>query len=228
MDAAPLTDPELDGPETTTFAGYIDGDQVGSGTLVLKNDSRTSLVQEIEGEAFDRLEGWVTTSFKRKGGELLAEKQTIQLQHKGELTFFEEKSFRDVQVPQLGGELSAYPRAMVPAGGLAVALRTLPWKEKARFLPPVWLTAIVHWPIDIRVEKREQITVPAGTFDAWRIRLRPSLVDVAQSLDELSSTLVPPVFAHVTVDSSRLVRLSFPTGPAKADPPGLLEALELS
>ena len=87
----------------------------------------------------------------------------------------------------------------------------------------------MHWPIDIRVEKQEQVTVPAGTFDAWRVRLRPSLVDVAQSLDELSANLVPPVTAWVTVEpNGRLLKLAFPTGPGKSDPSGLLEAIELS
>ncbi len=56
------------------------------------------------------------------------------------------------------------------------------------------------------------------------MRIRPSLVDVAQSLDELSATVIPPVTAHVDRASGRLLRVDFPTGPAKADPRGALVA----
>jgi hypothetical protein len=226
MDDA-LPDPELDGPETTTFRGLVDGEEVGTGTLTLRPEGDRELLQEISGEAFGRLSGNVETRFRRRSGVLLAQSQAIEVRDRDRDVFHESAAFRDVQVPQLGGDIAAYPREMVPAPALALALRVLPLAEKARFVPPVWLTAIVHWPIDVRVEKREKVTVPAGKLDAWRIRLRPSLVDVAQALDELSATVVPPVVAHVTVDGQRLVRLAFPTGPARTDPPGLIEATDL-
>lgn len=226
MDDA-LPDPELDAPETTTFRGLVDGEEVGTGTLTLRNDGDRELVQEIRGEAFGRLAGTVETRFRRRSGVLLAQAQSIVATDKDRELFAESAAFRDVQVPQMGGDVAGYPREMVPAPALALALRVLPLADKARFVPPVWLTAIVHWPVDVRVEKREKVSVPAGKVDAWRIRLRPSLVAVAQALDELSATVVPPVVAHVAVDGQRLVRLSFPTGPARTDPPGLLEATDL-
>jgi hypothetical protein len=223
-----LPDPELEGPETTVFRATVDGEQVGSGTLTLRPDGAREFVQEIEGEAFGRLAGSVQTRFRRRGGELLAASQASELRDREREVFRDAAAFRDVQVPQFGGEVMAYPREMVPAPALALALRVLPLADKARFLPRAWLTAIVHWPLDVRVEKRERVTVPAGSFESWRIRLRPSLLDVAQALDELSANVVPPVVAHVAVDGQRLVRLAFPTGPGRADPPGLLEATELS
>lgn len=223
-----LPDPELEGPETTVFRATVDGEEVGSGTLTLRPDGAREFVQEIEGEAFGRLAGTVQTRFRRRGGELLAASQASELRDREREVFRDAAAFRDVQVPQFGGEVMAYPREMVPAPALALALRVLPLADKARFLPRAWLTAIVHWPLDVRVEKRERVTVPAGSFESWRIRLRPSLLDVAQALDELSANVVPPVVAHVTVEGQRLVRLAFPTGPGRADPPGLLEATELS
>ncbi len=226
MDDA-LPDPELDGPETTTFRGLVDGEEVGTGTLTLRPEGDRELVQEIAGEAFGRLSGNAETRFRRRSGVLLAQAQAIEVRDRDRDVFHESAAFRDVQVPQMGGDIAAYPREMVPAPALALALRVLPLADKARFVPPVWLTAIVHWPVDVRVEKREKVTVPAGKVDAWRIRLRPSLVDVAQALDELSATVVPPVIAHVAVDGQRLVRLAFPTGPARTDPPGLIEATDL-
>jgi hypothetical protein len=223
-----LPDPGLDGPETTTFRATVGGEEVGGGTLTLRSDGARELVQEIAGEAFGRLTATVQTRFRRRGGELLAAAQTTLVRDGEREVFRDAAAFRDVKVPQLGGELAPYPRELVPAPALALALRTLPLADKARFVPRAWLTAVVHWPLDVRVEKRERVTVPAGAFDCWRVRLRPSLLDVAQALDELSANVVPPVVAHVARDGQRLVRLAFPTGPGRPDPPGLLEATELA
>lgn len=224
---SPLADPNLDAPERTEFRGFVDGEEVGTGTLVLNGDDGRTFVQEITGEAFGRLSGTATVNFRKRGGDLLAESQSLRLEHKNTPVFTEEASFRDVQVPQLGGDVAAYPRTMVPAAGLAVALRTLEWSDKARYAPPVWLTAIVHWPLDIRVEKKEKVKTPAGSFEAWKVRIRPSLVDVAQSLDELSANLIPPVTAHIDVKTNRLLRVDFPTGPGRQDPRGYIEATKL-
>jgi hypothetical protein len=224
----PLVDPELETEERTAFRGFVDGEEVGEGELILASEDDRTFVQIARGAAYGRLEGEVIARFRRRGGALLAESQSIELKHKGKVVFTEEKSFRDVQVPQLGGEVAAYPRTLIPAGGIAVALRLLPWEPKVRFTPPIWLTAIVHWPLDIRTEAKESITTPAGKFDAYRVRIRPSLVDVAQSLDELSANVVPPVTAHIAIGTGRLLRVDFPTGAAKGDPKGYLEATELA
>lgn len=222
----PLPDPQLDAPEVSRFRGLVDGEEVGEGTLTFRPDGR-SFVQEIAGAAFGRLEGTAVTRFRVRGEELIAESQELELLHKGKAMFKEAKSFRDVQVPQLGGEVGSYPRSLVPAPALALALRALPWAAKAQFQPPVWLTAIAHWPLDLRVEGNDKVKVPAGGFEAWRIRLRPSLTDVAQALDELSANVIPPVHAYVCAKSNRLVQLDFPTGPGRNDPRGRLEALAL-
>jgi hypothetical protein len=224
----PLADPNLDAEERTEFRGFIDGEEVGTGALVLTPVDARTFVQTATGEAFGRLSGSATVTFRRRGDELHADSQSLVLEHKGKTVFTEEASFRDVQVPQLGGDIAAYPRTMVPAAGLAVALRTLPWSDKAKFAPPVWLTAIVHWPLDIRVEKKEKLSTPAGKFEAWKIRLRPSLVDVAQSLDELSANLIPPVTAHIDTKTGRRLRVDGPTGPGRNDPRGYIEATSLS
>ncbi|MFT4034202.1 MAG: hypothetical protein QM679_01345 [Patulibacter sp.] len=224
----PLPDPQLETPERTTFRAIVDGDDIGGGELLLRADDARTFTQTITGHAYDRIDGEATATFRRRGGALLTQTQTIQLRHNGKPFFDETSHFRDIQVPQLGGEVAAYPRTMIPAGGLAVALRLLPWAPKARFAPPVWLTAIVHWPLDIRVEGKERLTIPAGSFDAYRLRIRPSLLDVAQSLDELSANVIPPITAHVATDTARLLRVDFPTGAAKSDPRGHIEATELA
>lgn len=213
--------------ETTVFRATVGGDPIGAGTLTLRPEGARELVQEIAGEAFGRVTAVVETRFRRRGGELLAASQTIDLRDRERELYRSSGSFRDVQAPQFGGELSPYPRELLPAPALALALRTLPLAEKARFMPRLWLAAVVHWPLDLRVEKREPVELPAGAFDCWRIRLRPSLLGVAQALDELSANVVPPLVAHVAVDGQRLVRLAFPTGSGRGDPPGLLEATEL-
>ncbi|MDO9353051.1 MAG: hypothetical protein Q7T55_05120, partial [Solirubrobacteraceae bacterium] len=79
----PLADPNLDTEERTTFRGFIDDEEVGTGTLVLRADDARTFTQEIAGEAFGRLAGDATVTFRRRGGELHAETQSILLNHKG-------------------------------------------------------------------------------------------------------------------------------------------------
>jgi len=222
-----LPDPELEAEETTTFRATVGGEEVGAGTLTLRLEGERELLALIEGEAYGRLSGRVAVRFRRRGGELLAASQEVELRDRERDLYRASATFRDVQAPQFGGELAPYPRELLPAPALPLALRTLPLAEKARFMPTVWLAAVVHWPLDVRVEKRERVELPAGRLDCWRVRLRPSLLDVAQALDELSANVVPPLVAHVTVDGQRLARLAFPTGFGRGDPPGLLEATAL-
>ncbi|MGE4425198.1 MAG: hypothetical protein AB7G37_01950 [Solirubrobacteraceae bacterium] len=223
----PLPDPDLQAPERTDYRAMVDGEEVGTGSLTLRAEDDKTFVQTIEGEAYGRLKGSATVTFKRRNGTLVAEQQTLEVTDKGRHVLDETASFRDIQVPQIGGQIGPYSRSMVPVLGLATAFRVLTFQERARFLPRVWVAAVIDWPLDIRVEGREKARVPAGSIDSWKIRLRPSLVDVAQALDELSAAVVPPIVAHVSVDGGRLLRLAFPTGPGRSDPSGVLEATEI-
>jgi hypothetical protein len=74
---------------------------------VLRPDGARSLIQEIQGEAFGRLSGSVEVAFRRRSEQLLAESRVIELLHKGKPAFNETARFRDVQVPQLGGDVAA-------------------------------------------------------------------------------------------------------------------------
>ncbi|MCK9248073.1 MAG: DUF3108 domain-containing protein [Solirubrobacteraceae bacterium] len=224
----PLPDPDLQAPERTDYRAMVDGEEVGTGSLTLRADDDRTFVQAIEAEAYGRLKGSATITYRRRSGTLVAQQQRLELTDKGRHVLDETASFRDVQVPQIGGQLGPYSRSMVPVLGLATAFRVLPLQDRARFLPRVWVAAVVDWPLDIRVEGREKARVPAGDVDAWRIRLRPSLLDVAQALDELSAAVVPPIIAHVGVDGGRLLRLSFPTGPGRSDPSGVIEATAIA
>ncbi len=111
-------------------------------------------------EAYGRLDGEVIATFRRRGGSLLAEQQQITLRHKGKVVYHGGDHLPRCAGAADGRRGGPYPRTMVPAGGIATALRLLPWEPKARFAIPVWLTAIVHWPLDMRVEARIRSLCP--------------------------------------------------------------------
>ncbi len=228
MDDA-LIDPDLTAPEVTRFVASVGDVRIGGGTLTLYNDGEHELVQKASGAVYGRITAAAETRFRRHGGVLLAAEHAITVLNGGR-PLTHDSSFRDVHVrAPVGIESVGFPRTLVPAPALALALRTLPLAENARFVPQLWLAAIVHWPVDIWVEEREEITVPAGTFDAWRVQLRCNFDDVARAIGELIASLVPPVTAHVATDpTGRLLRASFPTGPVPTDPRVVIEASEIA
>jgi hypothetical protein len=140
----------------------------------------------------------------------------------------ESARFRGVKVLQWGGEMESYPRDMAPLVGCALALRGLELCAGSRRGFSVWLAATIYWEVESKVEKRERLELPAGAVDAWRVRLRPSFEQVDKALDGLVDTLMPPVVAHLeTAPPHRFLRLQFPTGPFRWNPPGVIEATAL-
>jgi hypothetical protein len=136
--------------------------------------------------------------------------------------------FRSVKVLQFGGELEPYPRDLSPLLGCAVALRGLEFEAGARRDFTVWLANSVCWTVGTMVERQETVELPAGGQPAWRVRVRPSFEQVDAALDRLMEMLLPPLVAHFVAEPPhRLLRFEFPTGPFKANPPGLIEATEL-
>ena len=93
---------------------------------------------------------------------------------------------------------------------------------------PIWLANTVFWEISLHVEKHETVTVPAGTFDAWRVRARPSFEQIGTALDRLVGALLPPFVLHFEAQPThRFLRFEFPTGPFRWNPRGVIEATEL-
>jgi hypothetical protein len=140
----------------------------------------------------------------------------------------EEGWFRDVSALGWGGEIERYPSDTAPLLGCALMLRGLEFERGSRRSFTLWLANTAYWEIDVRVEKRERVSVPAGSFDAWRVRVRPSFDAVSGALDRVVALLLPPFVLHFAAEPShRFLRFEFPTGPFPWNPRAVIEALEL-
>jgi hypothetical protein len=117
---------------------------------------------------------------------------------------------------------------MSPLLGCAVTLRGLDFEPGARRTFPVWLANSVHWDVEVHVERLEAVDVPAGRRRGWRVGVRPSFERVAGKLDAVVALLLPPFTLHFAAEPPHcLLRFSFPTGPFRWNPRGLIEATEL-
>jgi hypothetical protein len=228
----PFKDPGIPNGERTAYRGLVGDEQAGTGEVAIEHVAdggrdlyRESLVARVAGQAEFRSE----TTFRRRSGTIHAETHDMQiLDGDAPPVSVEQARFRGVKVLHWGGEMEPYPRDLTPLLGGAVALRGLDFEPGARRSFSAWLSASVYWGVDSKVEKREAIELPAGKLEAWRVRLRPSFEQVDKALDSLMDALMPPVVAHLdTEPPHRLVRLQFPTGPFKWNPPGVIEATEL-
>jgi hypothetical protein len=107
-----------------------------------------------------------------------------------------------------------------------VALRGIEFAKGERRSFAVWLANTLYWQVDLHVEKRERAGVPAGDFDAWRVRVRPSFREVAGALDRVVAAFLPPFVVHFEAAAPhRFLRFSFPTGPFPWNPRGRIEAV---
>ena len=226
----PFNDPGIPDGERTAYRGLVGGEEAGSGEVVVEHVAengrdlyRQTVTAAVRGQA--ELRGEAT--FRRRSGQIHAE--TFRLETgDGEPFAREESRFRNVKVVTFGGEIEPYPRDLVPLLGAAVALRGLDFEQGAKRSFTAWVANVITWQVDARVEKREEISLPAGLLEAWRVRLRPSFEQVDKALDGMIEMLMPPLVAHFEAEAPhRLLRFEFPTGPFKWNPPGLLEATEL-
>ena len=228
----PFNDPDIPDGERTAYRAVIGGKEAGSGEVVVeclteagRDLYRQSVVASIGGQAEFRAE----TTFRRRSGSMHAETHRMETFNgqPGPIAA-EESRFRGVKVLQLGGQLDPYPRDLAPLLGCATALRGLGFEPGAERGFTAWLANGVCWPVETKVEKREDVDLPVGRLPAWRVRLRPSFEQVDGALDSLMEMLMPPFVLHLAAEPPhRVLRFEFPTGPSRSDPSGLIEATEL-
>jgi hypothetical protein len=224
----PFNDPEIPDGERTAYRGLVGDDEAGTGEILVEHGPdqyRQSVTARVAGRAELRS----TTVFRRRSGQVHAETHEMQtLDGDGPPVAVEQARFRGPKVVGWGGELESFPRDLAPLLGASLALRGLEFESGARRSLSIWLVSSVYWQVDTKVESREKVDVPAGKLEAWRVRLRPSFEQVDKALDSLMDALMPPVVAHFEAEPPhRLLRLQFPTGPFKWNPPGVIEATEL-
>jgi hypothetical protein len=185
---------------------------------------RLELEMLARGEAAYRLE----FDALRRRGHLLADRYRLETTHAGRPVATEEGWFRDVSVLSWGGDVESYPSDLSPLLGCALMLRGLEFERGAERSFALWLANTLHWEVGLKVERRERIEVPAGSFDAWRVRARPNLHMIAGALDRLVAMFLPPFVLHFAADPPhRFLRFAFPTGPFPWNPRGLIEATGL-
>jgi len=222
-----FSDPGIPDGEETVYRGLIDGAEVGGGTnRIAQTDGgyRQTLSFSVRGEA----EYTGAIEFRRSRGTLAAESYRLDTRYRDEPVAAEEGHFRGVKVLQWGGALEAYPRDVTPLLGAALALRGLDFSRGSRRSFSLWLANTVWWEVNTRVEKLEEVSLPAGSVRAWRVRARPHFGHVAGRLDRIVQLLLPPFVLHFEEQPPhRFLRFSFPTGPFPWNPRGLIEATEL-
>ncbi len=224
MDGA-FGDPGITAAEQSTYRGLIGDDEIGTGTLFTE-PTEGGLEQRIEMLVAGHARYAMRSGFVIRNGQLLCEDYCLET-FSGETRIArEEGAFRDVQTLQWGGELKPYPRSTTPLLACATAIRGIDYGKGRRQSFAVWLANTLYWQVDLHVEKRERVTVPAGEFDAWRVRVRPSFHELGRALDRIVATILPPFVIHVEGEAPhRFLRFSFPTGPFPWNPRGRIEAL---
>jgi hypothetical protein len=220
-------DPGIHAPERAVYRGSIGGEEQGRGTMTVEPHD-DGLEQRLDSEIADHARYAMWMRFSLRGGQLLSEDYRLETYSAERRIAVEEGSFRDVRTLQWGGALEPYPRSVVPLLGCAVALRGIDFERGERRTFAIWLANTVYWPVELHVERRERVSVPADDFEAWRVRARPSFREIAGALDRVVGALLPPFVLHFAADPPhRFLRFSFPTGPFPWNPRGLIEAVEL-
>jgi hypothetical protein len=227
----PLSDPDIPDGELTRYRGVVGDEEVGGGSHrveCVEEAGRPSYRQLISIALSDGVAYELETLFRRQRGVLVAESYRAETSYHGEPVALEEGRFRGVKILQWGGVIESYPRDITPLLGCALALRGLEFERGARRPLSLWLANTVYWEIETRVERIEQVEVPAGRRRAWRVRARPSFARIAGPLDRLVAMVLPPFVLHFDAEPPHVfLRFEFPTGPFPWNPRGLIEALEL-
>ncbi len=225
-----------------SFRATVGGEEVGSGTLTLRPEGDRELLQQIEGEAYGPPRRLASLArFRRRGGELLAAAQEVELRDRERELYSRERDLPRREGAAAGRRADALP-ARDGAGAGAGARAADAAAEGEGALRPERV-ADGDRPLAARPARREaraRRRCRPARFDCWRIRLRPWLVDVAQALDELSANVVPPLDRprHRRRPAARPARLpdrprpQRPARPARSDraqrpPPATETAIRL-
>ena len=220
----PFLDPGVPDGESTSYHCVIRDAVAGRGVHRVAA-SPDSYSQSLSMTALEEATYEASISWRRGGGEITADSYSVEAFWRGKPVSAERGWFRGVKGLQWGGTFESYPRDLSPLLGCALALRGLEFRRGARRTLSLWLASTVYWEIETRIERRESIVIPLGSFDAWRVRARPVFSHVAGPLDRLIGMLLPPFTLHFdAADSHRFLRFEFPTGPFPWNPHGVIEA----
>ncbi|MFG1792966.1 hypothetical protein [Nocardia sp. NPDC049149] len=166
----------------------------------------------------------VTQVFDRSGGALATVSYVAESKLGETLVSREEGNFAGTSHLQFGGKVEPFPSPLTSLLGGATTFRGLDFRKGAKATINLWLAYSVHWPVEVRVDKRTTVEVPAGRFDAWQVKAKPSFAHINGLLDKVIHGILPAFTLHFEAESPhRLIRFSFPTGPLPWDPKGLMQ-----
>ncbi|WP_297547194.1 DUF3108 domain-containing protein [Amycolatopsis sp.] len=225
--AQPFRDPEIPDGEETGYQASVGKDERYHVVSRVERLGETHYRHSINADLAE-LELAVKQIFVRAKGFLAAESYCAETTHEGKVVSREEGYFRGTKHLQFGGQVKPFPGDVMPLLGGMVALRGLDFARGSKRTVDLWLAFSVFWQLEVRVERRETVRVPAGHLDAWRVRVRPSFSQISSLLDKVIGGLLPPFTLHFEAAAPhRMLRFEFPTGPLPWNPRGLVEATKL-
>ncbi|MDT4905846.1 MAG: hypothetical protein QOH52_3862 [Pseudonocardiales bacterium] len=221
-------DPNVPDGETTVYRlALASGGQHAEVTSRVEHDGPDRYLLHME-VPHDELDVRAELAFARRDGLVTASSYQLEARNDGRLVSREEGYFEDTSHIQFGGKIAPYPKDLVPLLGGILALRGLDFSRGVSRRLNIWLAFSAYWQVDLKVEKRETISLPVGRIDAWRVKVRPSFAQISGLLDKIVGGLLPDFTLHFAVDDAhRMLRFTFPTGPFPWNPKGVVEAIKL-
>jgi hypothetical protein len=222
--SGPFLDPSISDGEKSVYTLRVDGVEGGTEVTSLiehEDDTYVSSITASNGTEFAFL---VEQCFRRNSATMAAHSYKAETRSDGAVVSREEGYFSHTKHIQFGGNVAAFPREVMPLIGGLTLLRGLDFRKGSKRTVEVWLAFSICWPLEVKVEKQTRVDVPAGSFDVWQVRVRPSFSQISGLLDKVVAGFLPPFIAHFeTTNGHRMVRFSFPSGPMPWNPRGVLE-----
>jgi hypothetical protein len=224
-------DPEIPDGERMTYALTMAGTQAMDVTTAVEHlddgEPRYRQTMQIVSGAGPRYE--MELDFLRTRGEIRPQRYRLETYFGDAPVAVEQAWFRDVQVLHFGGRIAPYPRSTMPLLGCSIGLRGIDFERGAHGSLALYLANTVYWELSYKVERTETADVPAGSIDAWRVRVRPSFEQINKQLDRVVGLVLPAFILHFErAAPHRLVRFDFPTGPFPWNPRATVEATGLA
>ncbi|HVH43188.1 MAG TPA: hypothetical protein VM925_12625 [Labilithrix sp.] len=221
---SPFRDPGIPDGERSSYAVKLGDKAFRSNVVSVVTSVEDRYVSTIDGRIGDRFSMSIEQTFLRASGLLRADRYKAESRFDENVVSREEGFFLETRHLQFGGRVQPFPTGLMPLVGGLTLLRGLDFTKGAKATIDLWLAFSVCWPLETKIEKRASIEVPAGRFDAWQVRVRPSFHVINGLLDKVVAGLLPPFILHFeTTAPHRMLSFSFPTGPMPWDPRAMIE-----
>ncbi|MFF2555265.1 hypothetical protein ACFVUS_29970 [Nocardia sp. NPDC058058] len=196
-------------------------------SALVEHDGESSYRTNLTVELPDDFSMRVAQIFDRSGGRLSTVSYTAESKLGDTVVSREEGNFAGTSHLQFGGKVEPFPSPLTSLLGGATTFRGLDFTKGAKATISLWLAYSIHWPVEVKVEKRTTIDIAAGRFDAWQVKAKPSFAHINGLLDKVIHGILPAFTLHFEAAAPhRMLRFSFPTGPLPWDPKGLAQLAE--